>query len=212
MSACSFLRRTTSYLPICVWKRATETCTEFSCLGHTRLLKHTAELCKARNMNSWLAQRKRTTLDNLTFSDTMPPSPSAITAELNTRIAEFMRARSMAFRTCFGVGRQHSHGALSKHVFRNISHVFLQPYVQTLWTPRQPRIRSMVSNNSVSRFNFRQREYTIAQHARDSQFGRWRRRGTSCASRCTAGTPPGLCKHDRQTIRTAPHANQHVST
>lgn len=38
---------------------------------------------------------------------------------------------------------------------------------------------------------------------RDSQFGRWRRRGTSCASRCTAGTPPGHCANATRKKRRA---------
>lgn len=38
-------------------------------------------------------------VDNVTFSDTMPEEDSVPMASLNTRIAEFMRARSMALRT-----------------------------------------------------------------------------------------------------------------
>lgn len=41
-----------------------------------------------------------------TFSDTMPPESSATTALLKTRIAEFIRARSMALRTCRNKGKQ----------------------------------------------------------------------------------------------------------
>lgn len=41
-----------------------------------------------------------------TFSDTMPPAPVAMIASLKTRIAEFMRARSIALRTCKNAGEQ----------------------------------------------------------------------------------------------------------